>query len=324
MTQTPTITVSSTITLSPTVTATVVPAYTFKVTLYNAAGEVVRSLVPLAPAWEAGVDFEVLTKTFAPKNGGTALIRACGQTFTWDGANDSGQKVDNGMYYAKFEITDPFGHVEVRTEEVTVLSAAKQYMVRLYNSAGELVRTVQVATDSGTAAPSKISVKGDGKAIALDPAKANTVVFDLGSSSLTWDGTNDAGVLVQSGTYFVQLAAMGEGGATTVQSTSITIIEARTVNLLSQLFAVPNPASLSKDHGITIHMSNPPGTKVLGRLYNLAGECVLVTANDSDPQRLFINLDDRRLASGIYILAVWAKAPWGVVDRKSVKLAITQ
>ena len=70
--------------------------------------------------------------------------------------------------------------------------------------------------------------------------------------------------------------------------------------------------------------STPSGTVVTARLYNLAGELVLEAVNDMAPDRLEFNMGARRVAEGVYLVIVQAKAPWGTVERRTLKMAVAR
>jgi hypothetical protein len=73
---------------------------------------------------------------------------------------------------------------------------------------------------------------------------------------------------------------------------------------------------------VEIRFNSVAGTQVLGRVYNVAGELVVVLVNTDDPGKLVIDLKGRKYASGIYAVAIWARAPWGEVDRTVVKFVL--
>jgi hypothetical protein len=54
--------------------------FRYQIDIYNSAGELVRALVPLTPAWNAKGSFQIQTDVFAPANGGLAYLVAYGTT----------------------------------------------------------------------------------------------------------------------------------------------------------------------------------------------------------------------------------------------------
>jgi flagellar hook assembly protein FlgD len=309
--------------VSPTASPTHQPVFRVNLTLYNDGGEEVKQLASMVPAWQTADDFAVLTDTFAPKNGGTCLILAAGQTFTWDGSNDNGQLVINGVYYLKMQFLDEFGHVQVRTKEVTVVSDGKFYLVKVFNTAGELVRTLQVPASTAANAPSRVVPADKTLAVNNQTGAVQPLVVDLGSGTLNWDGRNDQGQSVASGNYTLQLLETSGNSARTLGAATVTVLNTSDGSAtLSALAVVPNPVIADRAARLEIRFKAAPGTKVLGRIYNVAGELVVVLANDSDPGKMVLDFSEIKLASGVYVVAVWATAPWGEVDRQTTKFVI--
>jgi len=65
-------------------------------------------------------------------------------TVVWDGNNDNSGSVGGGMYTIKAEIVDPFGQVTSLVQSVQVLPGGSQQSLDIFNSAGELVRTIRL------------------------------------------------------------------------------------------------------------------------------------------------------------------------------------
>ena len=302
----------------------------FNLTIYNSAGEAVRNLILNDASFDnPAKDFAINTKTFAPKNGQLAIITAGGQTFTWAGDNDSAQGIENGIYYVKLEYTDHFGHVETMTDQITVLSSGQFYSVRIYNSAGEEVKQILVSS-YGQSAPSRIDPDKTSIAIGQATGPAGSINFDLGNgTSVSWDGTNSQGQRVQSGSYLAQLIVTHDGAPKTVATAALTVLNVAE-GLLAGAILGPNPLNLLSGHGspnglpgvVILKLNTPGGVEVVGRLYNMAGELVLTASNDMNPNEMRFDLGGHQAASGVYILAVTAKAPWGTTERKSFKLVI--
>lgn len=299
----------------------------FNLTIYNSAGEAVRNLtLGNASFVDPATDFGIDTPTFAPKNGQVAKITAGGQTFDWSGDNDSAQHLKNGVFYVKLEYTDPFGHVETMTKEVTVLSSGQFYSVVIFNSAGEEVKSLKVGIN-GNNAPSRIEPDKKSIAVGSGSGPAGQVSFDLGNgSSVTWDGTNSQGQRVNSGTYVAQLIVTHDGAPKNVATVSVTVLNIAE-GLLSGAVLAPNPLILIGGAGTGVailRLNAPSGVEVIGRLYNMAGELVLTASNDMVPGELRFDLGGRQVSSGVYILAVTAKAPWGTTERKNFKLVMVR
>ena len=130
--------------------------------VYNSAGEEVRHLYqgrvyadPLhvslsASAVIAGNIPLTLFLSGPLEEGGDRLF--------WNGTNDQGQNMSNGLYYLKAQATDPFGRVTTLVMEVLVMNPRKAFL-EICNSAGEVVRHMDAplgsyGTTSGT--PNKL------------------------------------------------------------------------------------------------------------------------------------------------------------------------
>ncbi|MEK7477675.1 MAG: hypothetical protein AAB152_18815, partial [Candidatus Coatesbacteria bacterium] len=144
---------------------------TLTVKIFNAAGEIVRSFEPLlvgrAPnqmnfSYTAGgacpnaiVDSQAgfspegdcvndLVKFVFPQ-----LIMADGQAFDriwWDGKNDAGNYVPNGLYVVNVESVDiQTGTPVVIKREIVIAAKRTEVMARIFNSAGELVALLPTA-----------------------------------------------------------------------------------------------------------------------------------------------------------------------------------
>jgi flagellar hook assembly protein FlgD len=300
------------------------PVFSVSITIYGSNGEVVRELVSLVPAWASPTDFDVLTPTFAAKNGGKAIILAGGKQFFWDGVNDSGQFVSNGSYTVKMQSLDGFGHVVVQTHQIMVLSDALTYELRVYNSSGEMVNSIVVPILNGQNAPSQVAP--DTKAFVPKAGNAGgSVTFDLGAGAGTavWDGRNSQGMTVASGEYTVQLVAVNSGSAVPLASAAVTALNAAASSEIFQdLAVVPNPLAEGQVDKLEIRFKGVQGARVIGRIYNLAGELVVTLVNDRDETKLVLNPKDRALSSGIYVAVLWGQAPWGSTERRIVKFVV--
>src|SRR5690606_19840626 len=65
-----------------------------------------------------------------------------GNSVAWLGDNDQGQSVNGGNYYFKVELVDQFGVVSAYIQPVTAVAPRKPTVIRIFNSAGELVHQI--------------------------------------------------------------------------------------------------------------------------------------------------------------------------------------
>lgn len=294
---------------------------TFSISLYNEAGESVKHLVVDQPAGSILGDFTVQNPAFAPRAGQQALILLNGQTYIWNGDNDNGQHVNSGLYWIKLVYRDSYGNVTAYIHSVVVLAVGNEVRVRIFNSAGEEVRTL-LAYAYGTSQPTRIQ-PDKSTLVVGGVAPSDTITFDLGGLSVAWDGKNSLGQRVDSGVYTVQLESDSMGGVLHVGTTSVTVINVAG-SVLGGARILPNPVPAGVQRFALVMPSAPAGTEVIGRLYNLAGELIHSSTNGMNPQRLNFDLNGRQVSGGVYILAVTARAPWGMVERQNYKLVMVR
>jgi hypothetical protein len=140
---------------------------------------------------------------------------------------------------------------------------------------------------------------------------------------LAWDGTNDAGVIVSSGTYFVEIQSDVAG-----QSNQQVVRQVRVVDDLTSpagaAILVPNPIHLGvttqAQFRIPITSAQVTGSQV--RIYTLAGELIQTLPN-SPGQPGIVDWDlSNGLASGTYLAVAETLKSNAVIQRQIVKVAV--
>ena len=247
-------------------------------------------------------------------NGGNIVV--AGQSFVWNGSNDQSQLVASGVYYVKMETTDDFGKITTFTEEVSVLSQPSTYQIRIFNSAGEVVRTL-MPTSGYRTAPTHLTA--DKAAL----APGGGVVFDLGGDSLAWDGLNDQGSRVNQGTYVAELSVINAGAAKTVATVTVAVLKG-TVDLFQGLKVYPQPVHPSQSSDVSIQVNGQPGLQLQAELYNLAGEHVQSAGSLNGSGLVTFHVREQALSSGIYLVALTAHSPGGGVQKTVTKLVIVK
>jgi hypothetical protein len=293
--------------------------FRFQINIYNSAGELVRALVPLTPVWNAQGNFSVLTSVFAPANGQLAYLQAFGTTYDWNGSNDNGQLVSDGVYNVVYKLIDADGNVVTQAAAIAVVSAPSQYALRIYNSAGEMVRQILVPRPSGSAAPWELVPQPDS---ALVTGSGASLSFNLGPASVAWNGTAGDGSQLTSGVYTVELVLITGASDQVLKSASVTLLRGKPSAVLGKVYAYPNPVGSGASGLLTVAMENPYGVEAAGRLYGISGELVASLDNGANKQAMVLDLGRHPLSGGVYIMVVTAKAPWGTVERRSIKVAI--
>jgi flagellar hook assembly protein FlgD len=311
--------------------------------LYNSAGELVKKFYTGSSQGKPlGIEFSYL-----PLSGNiipiSVQIKGINSVnlpppMVWNGDNDSGQLIQNGMYYFKLETTDPFGTVTAYTKEIAVLGNSGGNSVAVYNSAGELVKTVPLDKYPSDLVNFEFSgLNGSNGAMigGFDPATGQSLghlQLDLkdsygGDHSFEWDGTNNDGQPVASGVYTVKLVQNQLGQSKIVKAKSITVINAAGSPAQSSAASAvvgPNPlmGSAAKGAGAAFVVKYIPSAQGWGaaRVYNLAGELVSTGAASDNSGTFRIPAAD--LSAGIYLIEFEIREGRAVLARKGIKVVI--
>jgi hypothetical protein len=123
------------------------------VTIYNSAGEKVRQLYQGGSQIMPG-GFSESVGAFEALAGSVSLVfpgqlQSGGSSLQWNGSNDGGQAVGAGSYTIMVSLVDAYGAVQTWTKNVTVLPQALSQSLSVYNSAGELVASLDCSGWAG-------------------------------------------------------------------------------------------------------------------------------------------------------------------------------
>ncbi|MBP7791713.1 MAG: T9SS type A sorting domain-containing protein [Candidatus Goldbacteria bacterium] len=344
-TWTPTWTVTFTVTDTPTVTPTFISfPYLLIIEAYNEAGEKVK-LISEVMINKNVIEIETLvngkdTKIFNP-DGSQLVISIPGiwtpeqmgpgvdrVNFVWDGLNENGQTVDNGIYYVKVSVQDNYGHVQTTVMDVHLLRTEESIKVNIFNAAGELVRWIE--EDNVLSKDIKLSVPD-----VLYIPKGGNIDINCGQGNVVeWDGKNSNGYLVTNGSYEIQIQVKTRDGYQKVASKKVTVfVEGNTDTVLydpqnPDLYPkiYPNPKVIEGYEGeITIEWFKPAEGEVRIKIYNIAGELVKqIKANLADKSVKW-NLKTESGASassGTYVVVLDAKKATGEKEIKVKKCSI--
>jgi flagellar hook assembly protein FlgD len=300
--------------------------YKVTVAIYNSAGELVRTVFD---GDMAGQPVSVQSAYLPPTANGTLplLLQLGGSGnsgLIWDATNDNGQAVAGGTYYVKVQTIDPYGTVTAFTQGVAVLPPVAADSIDIFNSAGELVRVLPVpaaggaATDMNVKGPA-VAVGGNGSGVAFQVAQVG------GGGVVIWDGLNDQGQPVQSGSYMARLIHSVAGQATTVKIIGITLLTlpgSSSQAALAAAVAGPQPWTPAAAPSGRLMVAYPPlpGRQVWAGLYDLAGELVL-SALDADGSGL-LSLPMGRVSAGVYLLRLKACAGAATLAARTMKVAV--
>jgi uncharacterized repeat protein (TIGR01451 family) len=203
------LTSTSSATINSSVPVQIEGQYTVSVNVYNSAGEVVKTI----PVKSYSVPINGITLstsnliTTLQGPGSTIEIFYNGTLIgTWDGSNNSGNPVTNGNYVIKVDSTSSTGSVTTVAQDATVNRQLSNITATIYNSAGEIVRTLyNVVSDGNNSQMSNVNLSSTVIQPGSTSATASNlqiIVVNSGSPvTLTWDGTNNTGTVVTPGTY---------------------------------------------------------------------------------------------------------------------------
>jgi len=247
-----------------------------------------------------------------------------GTTFIWDSKNDNGQFVNNGVYYIKIEEKDEFGHTNVKITSISVMNIEQYVEIRIFNSAGELVRTIK---ENKNYIPDKIMLSVD-DVLAIDKERT-AIQLTYGSNpsdTIIWDGKNDLGNLVSGGTYEIQVIAKSANGMSVAASKTVLILN-ETKQFISNVKAYPNPYTgvLTNKLKFTWDYNGNGTVKIY--IYNTAGELIRKIEGLLQAGYVFWDMTTStgaRVSDGNYVCIIEAKNSEGYVEKKKVKIAIVK
>jgi flagellar hook assembly protein FlgD len=307
------------------VTASFTPEapYRVKIAVYNSAGELVGLIAQGLAVYQQPSGLEAVQSNFVPDSGGLGsyLILGSGNgtgssspvSFQWDGKNSQGQMVSSGSYLVKVEVEDNFEHITTFDAVANVVRQEAGAKVEIYNSAGELVKKLDLPKGKAGSTGLGLSLSSP----SISSGKGLTIT--AGSLSVTWDGMDDQGDLVQSGQYVVKLTRTSGQGQVEVFTEAVTVLDAQQ-NSLSDAKVVPNPSAGSGP--ITVVLVSGPSTSlnVHVEIYDLAGE--LVANLDNGGNASSISWDPGKASSGIYVIRLKAKSPQGQMASRTLKAVL--
>ena len=299
------------------------------VSVYNSAGERVRGVYSGPCAYPAS---QIQIAVAGPQAGGApVLVTVLGLGIrtgdpVWYGNNDTGQWVANGVYYIKATTTDPFGQDMSHTQSVAVTASGSYCRLQIYNSAGELVRSISLNSIKGT--PSDLAVAlpsgRDSVAVSNDAPASIPLVLTLSGGQtfpMNWDGRGDQGGTVAAGNYYLQLVRNVAGVNALVKTVTVSILKApsRTAQALAASAKVgPNP--WLGQGPLTLAYSPNPSYWASARLYDLGGEIV---GQGTDFSGAGLVIFRHKLSAGLYLMVFDVGQGEATLARRIVKVAVS-
>jgi flagellar hook assembly protein FlgD len=307
---------------------TVTGQYTVTISVYNEAGEVVKTISIQQfsqPVNSAALSSKTITTLKGP--GGSVQIFYQGHLIgTWDGTNDSNLPVTNGAYEIKIDSVGTTGvHTSV-DQQVVVSRSLANVTINIYNGAGEVIRKLYGLLDdsSGTqmtdvSLSTNVIKPGSASSSTLSSSVQILVMTSSGPVTLTWDGTSDAGKNVTSGEYQIEVHWDDGQGATNI-TRGILVMSAAGADGI--VIARPNVLGNS---GGTITTFDATGVlnayTIKVSVYTMAGELMKVIQGPTGTA--MANWDADGSASGLYIaVAKVDNANGGTITVQRVKILV--
>jgi uncharacterized repeat protein (TIGR01451 family) len=303
--------------------------YTVSINVYNSAGEVVKT-IPVK-SYSEPINGIILSTsnliTTLQGPGSTIEIFYNGTLIgTWDGSNNNGNPVTNGNYVIKVDSTSSTGSVTTVAQDATVNRQLSNITATIYNSAGEVVRTLyNVVSDGNNSQMTNVNLSSKviqpGSTVAT-AANLQIIVLNSGNPvTLMWDGTNNLGTVVTPGTYSIQLNWDNGQGSTTDISRTV-LVTGGGGGVSGVVVAEPNVLEPSQTLTTTFNgMGITNASTVNVKIYTIAGQLVASIQGISGTQTA--QWTATNIASGIYFAAVEVlDANGGVIEHQTLKLLV--
>ncbi len=227
----------------------------------------------------------------------------------------------NGTYYIKETTTDPYGHTDIITKQITAINEDQYVQVNIFNSAGELVQTISEPNPTGDQMELKVN---NVVAVGNGALPIGIVYTTSGVSYITWDGKNAQGDYVQSGVYEIQLVVKTNQGISVTASKSITVFNKGTADVLGVVKTLPNPyIGTGKTQLKFTWLAGANGTIKI-KIYNIAGELVRTLIGDLAAAGINWDLKSvsgQTVSGGTYICVMEGVDTTGNKVRKIVKIS---
>jgi flagellar hook assembly protein FlgD len=301
------------------------------ISIYNSAGERVATLYQ-GPAQTA--QQQPIISTGAAGAGPVSVdisgfVTSQGSSVHWDGQNSNGQWVQDGTYYVQMTSTDSFGAVKSSSVAVAVVGAPRAASIQIYNSAGELVRTLPVSSINGV--PSDLDSNTRAFSTVPDPVTGKpqgglslNVKVGTSTQAVVWDGLSDRGQPVDSGTYVVKLTYTDSGSATVVKTLSVTYLQSpdsSAKTAVASAFVAPNPYRPSTGQDMVLfYQASPMGVGAV-RVYDLNGGLVGQSADGGQTGRIVVKPGS---SEGIYLIDFEIRSGSAVLARRVLKVAVVR
>ncbi len=289
------------------VNVTIEAEYTVKIGVYNSAGELVKQIYVKELSQQITNISLLQTPTITSLHGVVYVTVDGVQLASWDGTNQAGDPVSNGVYYVKVDNIDPNGVDTSVSETVTVSRSIAKIQVNIYNEAGEVIKHLYAYSDDpgnmnlGDVAFSSSVIKPTVGTPTSNSTSDLTLTFPNGTT-VTWDGTNDNGQIVTDGTYEVEVNWMDGKGGQQVTTHNVTVERGNNSPAGGNVFAYPNILKGGAT-SVTVQINSSLSLTLTASVYDVAGELVkrpVVSPAGTGTAPV----DVSGLASGLYFIVV--------------------
>jgi flagellar hook assembly protein FlgD len=232
----------------------------------------------------------------------------------------------NGEYYVKVDSISNMGVDTSVTQPIIVNRTLYKVAVKIYNEAGEVVKTLYVYSSNpvaGTASQLQLSASSieptSGPVTGNIPTQLNITLNN--GTTIVWDGTGDAGGIVPSGQYFIEVSEQNGNGGETVLTGHVLVMSETANAGMGNIVAEPNVLNGVTGYGVTF-TSNVSGLTLDYRVYDTAGELVMhPTSGNTGSSKA--QWDATGKASGLYFAVVdAANAQGGQIGYKILKIVV--
>jgi len=320
--------------------------YILIITAYNEAGEQVKLIVS-TNINKSPMGFDTYVNgnpgdVFSPTDpGGDLDIKFAGiwtpdqmnvpaVDFAWNGLNDNGQEINQGIYFIKVSVQDEYGHVDTIIKEVQLVKTQQYTRISIYNAAGEVVSRIEAPSGGGTI----IDLSGLDDVLYVGTGAPIPLKYGNGGQTANWDGKNLEGKTVSNGTYEVVVEVKEAGGYKSVAAKTVTVLGEQGASVFAdpsgKLYPkiYPNPlvtdGSVLNTAAVIDWYIAAPG-EITVKIYNVAGELVRRMDGDLNLKPMTWDLKEQNgqeVSSGLFIIVLQAKVKDGRRETIATKLAV--
>ncbi len=278
--------------------------FTVKIGVYNGAGELVKEIYVKELSQQITNINLLQTPTITSLHGVVYVTVDGVQLATWDGTNQAGDPVSNGVYYVKVDNIDANNVVTSISQTVTVSRSIAKVQVNVYNESGEVIRhLIAYADDPGNMNLGNVLFSS----ATIQPTQgtptpngtSDLVMTFPNGTTVAWDGTNDNGQIVTNGVYNVEIHWLDGNGGEEVISHNVTVERG---NNAGNGVAVAAPNILNGGSaGTTVYADSGLSLTLTAAVYDVAGELVKKPVTGPAGGGM-VPVDVSGLASGLYFV----------------------